>query len=140
MHCSLGKAASTLFHHHPPCSAVQDISSAQDATSSRKPSLTTPAQRYVLLLSPSSPHSPCTKPAHAVGWCLFRHHTGQLSLSTSCVPALEGLRSTDRSQTARVGTPAPVSKLGELGHMTQSLCASGLQNGDKNIVCLPEWL
>lgn len=73
-------------------------------------------------------------------WCLFCHHTGQLSLSTSCVLALEGLRSTEWSQTARVGTPAPVSKLGELEHMTRSLCASGLQNGDKNIAYLTEWL
>lgn len=146
MPCSL--AGSMPFHHHPPCSPLLDISSAQDATSSRNPPLTTPTQRYVFLSLPPSPYSPCTKPSYALGWSFFYRHTGQLSLSIYCEPALEGqdnlrIRSTDSvwSQVDQVGIPALVSyKLCEPGHRTQPLCASGRENGDKNIVYLTERL
>lgn len=100
MPCSLARAASMPFHHHPPCSPLLDISSAQDATSSRNPPLTSPTQRYVFLSLPPSPYSPCTKSSYALGCSLFYRHTGQLSLSIYCEPALEGqdnlrIRSTD---------------------------------------------
>lgn len=60
--------------------------SAKDAALSGNPSLPTPAQGHVFLPPPSSPHSPCTKPACALGWSLFYPDTGLLSLSTYCVP------------------------------------------------------
>lgn len=59
---------SAITHNGSP---LPDISSVQDTTSSRNPSLTAPTQRQVFLLLPASPHSPCTKPACALGGSLF---------------------------------------------------------------------
>lgn len=59
MPCSLARAASTPFRHHPPCSPLLDISSVQDATSSRNPFLTAPTQTHL----PSPAFQP-SQPVH----------------------------------------------------------------------------